>query len=98
MFVYLLAAMVLGTLICVAGIGLMVRSLVSASRRGQPLAWRFWAPAESFLAKELSDNRRGFWLSLAGLVILGASVLMMARSTLPSGNPGPPSTQAMPSR
>lgn len=84
MFVYLLAAMVLGTLICVAGIGLIVRSLVSASRRGQPLAWRFWAPAESFLARELSDNRRGFWLSLAGLAILGASVFMMASAARPS--------------
>ena len=96
MFLILIAAGLLGTVVCIAGLGLVVRSLVSASRRGQPLVWRFWAPAESLLDSERSDNRRGFWLSLAGLAILAAAVLMMANAITHAGaiGPAPPKAAA----
>ena len=73
-----IAAFVLGVLATLLGIGMVVRSLVSASRRGQKVMGRFWAPADMFLAHELADNRRGFWLCVAGLAVSAAALYILA--------------------
>ena len=72
-----ISAFVLGVLVTVIGLGMVVRSLVSASRRGQ-VTGRFWAPADMFLAHELADNRRGFWLCMVGLAVSASALYILA--------------------
>lgn len=77
MLVLLVVLVVLGALIAVAGLTLIASSLLSAHRRGQAIAGRFWAPAETFVGNELSRNRRGFWLCVAGIFIQSAAMYLL---------------------
>jgi hypothetical protein len=78
MLTYAVVAYAIGSIVSVAGIGLVIRSLVSASRRGQPVFARFWAPAEMLAADELRDNRLGFALCFLGLAILAIPIYLLA--------------------
>ena len=78
MLTYAVVAFALGVIVSAVGIGMLIRSLVSASRRGQPIWGRFWAPAEMLVTDELRDNRLGFSLCVFGLVILAIPIYLLA--------------------
>lgn len=78
MITYATSAFVVGALMSLVGVAMIIRSLVSASRRGKPIAFRFWAPAEMFMADELARNRRGLYLAVAGILVLAFSAYLLA--------------------
>ena len=78
MLPYAIAATILGVGVSILGLSMMVHSLVSASRRGQPIRGRFLAPTESFIGDEVLYNRRGFWLCVLGLAILCVPIYLLA--------------------
>jgi uncharacterized membrane protein len=68
---------IVGAIVAFVGVAMVIRSLFSAARRGQPIALRFWAPAVIFERDELSDNRLGFVLSIVGIVIMLVAVYLL---------------------
>lgn len=67
------AGMVLG----LAGLALLVASLIPAWRRQKPVWTRFWAPREMFEGRELIYNRLGFGLAIAGIALGLASLFRL---------------------
>lgn len=64
-----LASLYLGALMGIAGLALMLFSLLSRAHRGVPGGWHVWAPKASFTAGEYAANRTGLVLTLAGSVL-----------------------------
>ncbi|MBW8368881.1 MAG: hypothetical protein K0M70_13605 [Arenimonas sp.] len=68
---------VVGGLLSITGILMVVGSLLSAHGRGQKIAFRFWAPPEMLVGRELSQNRLGFSLSVAGTLVVCVPIYLL---------------------
>jgi hypothetical protein len=73
---YVVLLLASGAALSLFGIALVVASLMSAARRGERVGGRLWAPRAMFVGKELARNRGGFWLSVAGIVVMVAALAL----------------------